>query len=138
MAELKTKVNDASVAKFLDAIPDPEKRKDAKAVAKIMQAATKSKPKMWGTSIVGFGTYRYKGASGRSGDWFPLGFSPRKQALTIYVVEGFKRHEKLLTKLGKHKRSAGGCLYINRLADVHLPTLTKIVNATAKLKGVPE
>lgn len=133
--ELKTKVNDASVAKFIEAIPDPEKRKDAKTVAKIMQAATKSKPKMWGTSIVGFGTYRYQGASGRGGEWFPVGFSPRKQALTIYIVEGLKKHTKLLAKLGKHTHSGGGCLYIKRLSDVDLPTLTKIVQATAKLKG---
>lgn len=133
--ELKTRVNDASVAKFLDAIPDSEKRKDAKTLVKIMQAATKSTPKMWGASIVGFGTYRYTGASGRGGEWFPVGFSPRKQALTIYIIEGFKKHAKLMAKLGKHKCSGGGCLYIKRLSDVDLPTLTKIVQATAKLKG---
>ncbi len=85
---LKTVVNDASVAKFLDAIPDPERRTDAKVVAKMMQAATKSKPKMWGTSIVGFGTFHYKGASGREGDWMLIGLSPRKQALTLYLLGG--------------------------------------------------
>lgn len=131
--ELKTKVNDASVAKFLGAIEDPEQRKDAKAVAKIMQAATKSKPKMWGPSIVGFGDYHYKGASGREGDWFRVGLSPRKQALTLYFVGGFQKHAKLLAKLGKHTRSGGGCLYIKRLSDVHLPTLTKLVEDAAKI-----
>jgi len=134
MAELKTKVNDGSVAKFLDAIPDEEKRKDAKAVAKIMQSATKSKPKMWGASIVGFGDYHYKGASGREGDWFRVGLSPRQQALTLYLIGGFAKHEKLLAKLGKHTKSAGGCLYIKRLSDVHVPTLTKLVEAAAKVK----
>lgn len=135
MAELKTQVNDASVAKFLDAIPDPEKRRDAKAVAKLMQAATKSKPKMWGKSIVGFGDYHYKYATGREGDWFRVGLSPRKQALTLYVAGGLKTHAKLLAKLGPHTQSGGGCLYIKRLSDVHMPTLTRLVRDAAKVSA---
>lgn len=129
---LKTVVNDASVAKFLDAIPDPERRTDAQVVAKMMQAATKAKPKMWGPSIVGFGTFHYKGASGREGDWMLIGLSPRKQALTLYLLGGFQKHTTLLAKLGKHTHSGGGCLYIKRLSDVHLPTLRKIIQVSTK------
>ena len=131
---LKTQPTNASVTKFLDAIPDAERRKDAKAVAKIMEAATKSKPVMWGTGIVGFGTFQYTGANGKGGDWFPVGLSPRKQALTVYLMGGFKSHADLLAKLGPHTHSAGGCLYIRHLSDVHLPTLKKLIEASAKYK----
>ena len=131
MAELKTKVNDASVQKFLNGIPDDEKRQDAFAIVDIMRKATKAEPKMWGSSIVGFGSYHYKYASGREGDWFLVGFSPRKQNLTLYIMAGFDQHGELVKSLGKHSGSKT-CLYIKRLRDIHLPTLRKLVQQSVK------
>jgi hypothetical protein len=130
MAELKTKLNDASVTGFLNRIGDEQKRRDAFVILKMMGAVTKAKPKMWGSSIVGFGNYHYKYASGREGDWFITGFSPRKQNLTLYFHGGFKRHAALLTKLGKHKISGGACLYVNKLDDIHLPTLRQLIRVS--------
>ena len=126
MAELKTKLNKASVTKFLNGIKDETKRKDAFTISKIMQKVTKEKPKMWGSSIVGFGSYHYKGASGREGDWPLTGFSPRAQNLTLYIMPGFERYEALLKKLGKHKLGKS-CLYINRLEDVDTSVLAKLI-----------
>jgi hypothetical protein len=131
MAELKTKQTDESVTAFLNNIADEQKRKDAFAISKIMQTATKSPPKMWGSSIVGFGTYRYKYASGREGDWMLVGFSPRKQNLTLYIMAGFEQYGALLKKLGKYK-TAKSCLYINRLDDIDLPTLKELVKQSVK------
>jgi hypothetical protein len=131
MAELKTKRNDASVGDFLDAIKDEQVRKDCLAIADIMQKATKAKPQMWGAGIVGFGSRRYKYASGREIDWMLIAFSPRKQNITLYISSGFEGYDELTAKLGKH--SCGkGCLYIKRLSDVHLPTLKKLINASVK------
>jgi len=131
MAELKTKRNDASVDDFLDAIKDEQVRKDCRAIADIMQNATKAKPHMWGSGIVGFGSRRYKYASGREIDWMLIAFSPRKQNITLYISSGFEGYDELTVKLGKH--SCGkGCLYIKRLSDVHLPTLKKLINASVK------
>jgi hypothetical protein len=124
MAELKTKATDASVAKFLKGIKDEDARADCEALAKLMRRATGSKPRMWGPSIVGFGSYHYKYASGREGDWFLAGFSPRKQSLTLYCMGGLDAD--LMKKLGRHK-VGGSCLYIKRLADVDVPTLEKLV-----------
>ena len=132
MAELKTKQTDASVKDFLNQIPDKQRRDDCFAVAKMMEEATGAKPKMWGTSIVGFGSYRYKYASGREGDWMMIGFSPRKNDLTIYLITGFQKHPELMEQLGKHKASKGSCLYIKRLDDVHVPTLKKLIKASVK------
>jgi len=115
--DVKTKVNDASVTDFLNSVTDEQKRKDSLAILKIMKQMTKEEPKMWGASIVGFGSYHYKGASGREGDWMQIGFSPRKQNLTLYLMGGFNAHTDLLKKLGKHKTSVG-CLYIKKLEDV--------------------
>jgi hypothetical protein len=127
MAELKTQKNKASVAKFLDAIPDETRRKDAKEVLRLMREITGKKPVMWGTAIIGFDEYHYKSErSNQEGDWPMTAFSPRKQHLTIYIMPGFKKYDTLLKKLGKHKRSVS-CLYINRLSDIHLPTLSKII-----------
>jgi uncharacterized protein DUF1801 len=126
MAELKTKLNDASVEKFLNSIPDEQKRNDSFTIVKLMQQAAKAEPKMWGSSIVGFGSYHYKSASGREGDWMLIGFSPRKQNLTLYIGSGFDEYEALLKKLGKHS-TGKGCLYIKRLDDVHLPTLKTMI-----------
>ena len=101
--ELKTKVNDASVTKFIEGVADEQKRNESFEILKLMKQVTKEEPKMWGASIIGFGSYHYKGASGREGDWFLTGFSPRKQALTVYLNHGFDAHKDLLKKLGKYK-----------------------------------
>ena len=131
MAELKTKRNDVSVDDYLDSIKDEQVREDCLAIADIMQKATKAKPQMWGPSIVGFGSRRYKYASGREIDWMLIAFSPRKQNITLYISSGFEGYDELTAKLGKH--SCGkGCLYIKRLSDVHLPTLKKLINASVK------
>ena len=131
MAELKTKLNDASVDDFLNAIKDEQVRKDCRAIADMMQKATKAKPQMWGSPFVGFGTRRYKYASGREIDWMLIAFSPRKQNITLYISSGFEGYDELMAQLGKH--SCGkGCLYIKRLSDVHLPTLNKLINASVK------
>jgi hypothetical protein len=130
-AELKTQRNSSSVKAFLDSVADERKRKDAKAVSALMANVTGEKPTMWGTSIVGFGTYHYKGASGREGDWMLAGFSPRKDSLTLYLMSGFQEHGELLAKLGKHKTSTG-CLYLKSLDDVHMPTLKTLVRRSVK------
>lgn len=126
--EPKTKKNNQSVTAFLNAIEDPQKRKDAKTILKLMKEVTKEKPVMWGDSIVGFGTYHYKYASGQEGDWMITAFSPRKQNLTIYIMPGynFPGYQDLLDKLGPHK-TGKSCLYIKRLEDIHLPTLKKLI-----------
>lgn len=131
MAEIKTKLNDASVDDFLNAIKDEQVREDCWAIVDIMQKATRAKPQMWGSSIVGFGSYHYKYASGREGDWMLVAFSPRKQNITLYISPGFEGYGELLAKLGKH--SCGkACIYIKRLSDVHLPTLKKLINGSVK------
>ena len=132
MSELKTKVNDASVTAFLNKIEDEEKRKDSFEILKIMTQVTKEEPKMWGSSIVGFGSYHYKGASGREGDWLLTGFSPRKQNLTLYLMGGFNTHTDLLKKLGKHKTSVG-CLYIKKLEDVDVKVLKELIKKSMKV-----
>ncbi len=132
-AELKTQRNRASVAAFLKSVADPERRADCAALLALMKTATGAKAEMWGTSIVGFGSFRYRGASGREGDWMLTGFSPRKQNMTVYVMSGFGPFAELMPKLGKYKISGGSCLYFNRLADLHLPTLRKIVKQSVAL-----
>lgn len=129
MAELKTKLNDASVDTFIDAIKDDGVRADCRAIIDIMQKAAKAPPRMWGASIVGFGSYHYKYASGREADWMLVGFSPRKQNITLYIMAGFSKYEELLATLGTFT-TGKSCLYIKRLADVHLPTLKKLVAAS--------
>ncbi len=131
MAELKTKPNDVSVATFLDSIADEEIRKDCEAIAKMMESATNSKPKMWGGSIVGFGRYHYVYASGREGDWMLTGFSARKKAITLYIMAGFERYDSLLARLGKYTHGKS-CLYIKRLSDIHLPTLNELLRASVE------
>ena len=127
MADAKTKATTISVSKFLNAIADDARRKDAKTVLKIMRGTTGEKPKMWGTAIVGFGNYHYKYASGREGDWCLTGFSPRKQALSIYIMSGFKGQDALMKKLGKHKIGKS-CLYVKKLDDIDLKILEKLVS----------
>ena len=131
MAELKTKKTSASVGAFLDAVPDATTRKDCRTLVQMMKKATKAQPKMWGPSIVGFGDYRYKYESGREGDWFRAGFSPRKNALTLYVMSGFPKHAELMSKLGKHK-TGKGCLYIKQLADVDMRVLEQLIERSVK------
>ncbi len=126
MAELKTKVNEASVEEFLSSIPDEKKRKDAFEVLELMQTITKQPPKMWGTNIVGFGSYTYKYQSGREGEWFLTGFSPRKGDVSIYLGTGYEPDTTLLQELGKHTMGKS-CLYIKRLEDIKLPVLKKLI-----------
>jgi len=126
MAELKTRPTIASVEKFLNGIADEQRRKDCFRVLEIMKAATKAEPEMWGTSIVGFGRHNYKYESGTKGEWFLTGFSPRKEALTLYLMGGSGRHPDLLKKLGKHK-TGRACLYIKKLDDIDLPTLRQLI-----------
>lgn len=131
MAELKTKITDASVDQFINNIEDEEKRKDCMEILKMMKQATKAEPKMWGTSIVGFGDTHYKYASGREGDWFITGFSPRKQNLTLYVMGSFTAQGDLLKKLGKHSTGVG-CLYIKKLKDVDTKVLKELIEKSVK------
>lgn len=125
-AKLKTRETEKSVKKFLDKITDKKRREDCYTVLEMMKRATKAEPKMWGTSIVGFGSYHYKYESGREGDWFQLGFSSRKQSLTLYIiVAGFEGYGELLKKLGNLK-TGRSCLYINSLEDIDMAILEKI------------
>ncbi|HMH31399.1 MAG TPA: DUF1801 domain-containing protein [Puia sp.] len=131
LAEIKTKPTSSSVAGFIDGIPDEQKRKDSQVILKLMEKATKEKPKMWGSSMIGFGDVRYKSpASGREVDWFKIGFSPRKANLSLHLID-MQRHADVLKKLGKHK-TGDGCLYINKLEDVDIKVLEKIITAAAK------
>jgi hypothetical protein len=131
LAEIKTKPTTVSVQDFIDSIPNEQKRKDSQVILQLMKKASKQEPKMWGSSIIGFGDVRYKSpSSGREVDWFKIGFSPRKANLTIYLID-MQRHADSLTKLGKHK-TGGGCLYINKLEDVDIKVLEKMIAAAVK------
>ena len=129
--DLKTKVSDESVEVFLNSVADEQKRKDSFEILELMEQVTKEPPRMWGSSIVGFGSYHYEGAGGREGDWMLTGFSPRKQNLTLYLMGGFDQHEELLKKLGKYKTSVG-CLYIKKLDDVDRNILKELVAESIK------
>jgi len=131
MAELKTKQTTASVEDFINAVKDENVREDCWAVVKLMQDITKAEPKMWGPSIVGFGLYTYRYASGKTGDWMLTGFSPRKQNLTLYVMPGFDGYDELMDKLGNFT-CGKSCIYVKRLSDLHLPTLKKLITASIK------
>lgn len=127
VAQLKTRENDQSVAAFLATVADPERRRECETIVALMQRATGEPPRMWGASIVGFGRYRYRSpATGREGDWMLTGFSPRKQALTLYLMSGFAPLADLMKKLGKHS-TGGSCLYVKRLAEVDLKVLEQAV-----------
>lgn len=132
MAELKTKKNDASVEDFLNTIKDEQIRTDCFEISKLMSQVTKAEPKMWGSSIIGFGQYHYKYASGRENDWMLVGFSPRKQNITLYIMAGFDRYDELLAKLGKFT-TGKSCLYIKKLADVDKKVLKKLVTESVKV-----
>ncbi len=128
MAANKTQRTKASVKAFLDSIPDSDRRRDAKALATLMRSATGERPAMWGTSIVGYGETTYEGRTGEV-DWFPVGFSPRKAALVLYLMGGLKANAVLLRTLGRHK-VGGGCLYLTRFADVDEKVLARLVKAS--------
>jgi hypothetical protein len=129
MAELKTKVTDESVTIFLNTVADNTKRKDSFEIIEMMKQVTGLQPKMWGTSIIGFGSYHYKYESGHEGDMCIIGFSPRKQNIAIYGMGGEERNQDLLKALGKHK-TGKGCLYINKLSDVNSDILKNIFKAS--------
>ncbi len=131
MAENKTQENDASVEAFLNAIEDETKRRDSFTILDLMRRVTGAEPKMWGDSIVGFGKYQYQYASGRTGDWFRVGFSPRKQDLTIYLTYGFEQHIDLIKQLGRHK-TGKACLYIRKLTEVDLSALEELIRRSAE------
>lgn len=134
VAEIKTKENDASVEAFIAGVPDEQKRQDCHTLLKLMEKATKEKPRMWGASLVGFGNLRYKSpTSGREVDWFRIGFSPRKANLSLYLTMDIKAHAEVLQKLGKQKTGAG-CLYITKLADVDMKVLEGMIKAAAQKK----
>jgi len=131
VAVIKTKPTSSSVVGFIDSIPDEQKRKDSYVILKLMEKAMKQKPKMWGSSMIGFGDVRYKSpTSGREVDWFKIGFSPRKANFSLHLID-LQRHADALKKLGKHKTGMG-CLYINKLEDVDIKVLEKIIAAAAK------
>ncbi|MFX0030143.1 MAG: DUF1801 domain-containing protein [Candidatus Hermodarchaeota archaeon] len=131
MTELKTRPNDKNVIEFLNNVENTRRREDSFEILKLMKEITQEEPVMWGNSIVGFGTYHYKYASGREADWLQIGFSPRKQYLTIYIMDGFDKYKELLTKLGKHK-TGKSCLYINKLDDLSVPILKEIIIESVK------
>ncbi|MGB5246308.1 MAG: DUF1801 domain-containing protein [Woeseia sp.] len=131
MAELKTSKTRASVSAFLNGIEDKKRRAECKAVAKMMREATGCKPEMWGPAMVGYGSYHFKYASGREGDWFIAGFSPRKTALTVYIMPGFAMYDKLMAKLGKHK-TGKSCLYLSSLDDVDKDVLRELIEQSVR------
>jgi hypothetical protein len=131
MSDLKTQPTAARVADFLAAIPDEARRADCQALAVLMERATGAPPTMWGASIIGFGRYHYRYASGREGDWFLTGFAPRKSDLTLYIMVGFDGYEPLLARLGRHK-TGKSCLYVKRLADLDLAALEELVTASVR------
>ena len=132
LAEIKTKQNSSSVEDFIASIPEEQKRKDSQIILKMMEKATKEKPQMWGSSLIGFGKLRYKSpATGREVDWFKMGFSPRKANLSLHMGLNVQKHAENLEKLGKYKTGVG-CLYINKLVDVDIKVLEKMISAAAK------
>ncbi len=131
LAVIKTKPTSLNVNDYIDGIADEQKRKDSHTILKLMEKAMKEKPKMWGSSMIGFGDVRYKSpATGREVDWFKIGFSPRKANLSLHLMD-LKRHADSFSKLGKYK-TGSGCLYINKLEDIDLKILEKIITAAAK------
>ena len=132
----KTTLNNASVSDFLNKIPEQQLRKDCFDIVDMMQSAAKAEPRMWGSSIIGFGEHTVQYAGGREAQWMVTGFSPRKQNIALYIGSSFPEHDELLAQLGTH--SCGkGCLYIKKLSDVHLPTLKKMVSASVRHKLKP-
>lgn len=131
MTELKTQKNNASVTAFLDSIEDEKKRQDSYAIVELMKEAANADPVMWGTSIIGFGTYHYKYASGREGDWMMAGFSPRKQNLTLYITGGFERYGDLMSQLGKYT-TGKGCIYVKKLEHINQDVFRELVKQSVE------
>ena len=131
MAELKTRANSASVADFLETVDNPQKRADCRKIAAMMRRATGKRAKMWGSSIIGYGSYHYQYDSGQEGDWMITGYSPRKAAITLYIMPGFSQYDALMKKLGKHK-TGKSCLYINKLADVDETVLETLITKSVE------
>jgi len=131
MAQNKTQPTKDSVEDFLNAVEGEVRKKDAFVLLDLIKKITKLEAVLWGPSLIGFGKMHYKYKSGREGDWFQVGFSPRKQNLTIYIMPGFKRYEELMKKLGKHK-TGKGCLYINKLTDVDMNVLTELITQSSE------
>lgn len=131
MAELKTKKNNASVSAFIKGIEDPAQRADCRKISAMMKKATGSRPKMWGTSIVGFGSYSYTNTAGKNFEWMLTGFSPRKQATSVYIMPGFKKFDALMKKLGRYK-TGKSCLYVKRLEDVDERVLEQLIAESVK------
>ena len=132
MSDLKTQPHDGNVEAFLQSVEHDKRREDSFVVLEMMKEITGEEPRMWGPSIVGFGNYHYKYESGREGDFFLAGFSPRKQNLTLYIMSGFSHYEELLQKLGKHK-TGKSCLYINKLENVDLGVLKEMIRESVKM-----
>jgi len=131
LSDLKTRPTDASVEAFIDAVDHAGRREDARILLDLMGRATGEEPVMWGTSIVGYGSYHYRYASGQEGDWPITGFSPRRQNLSIYIMTGFEDYQALLSRLGKHK-TGKSCLYVNKLDDVDMEALEELVRTSAE------
>ena len=131
MAELKTKRNKGDVKAFLNSVTVEKKRQDSFTILEMMKQVTGKEPEMWGDSIVGFGSYHYKYASGREADWMLTGFSPRKQSMTLYIMSGFDEYDLLLSKLGKHS-TGKSCLYIKKVEDVDMDVLKELVKQSVE------
>ena len=131
MADMKTKETDASVEAYLNQVEDEKKREESFQILELMREVTGEEPKMWGDSMVGFGSYHYRYESGREGDMFLAGFAPRKRNFSLYIMAGFEEYDDLLQRLGKHK-TGKSCLYVNKLADVDLQVLRELVRASVE------
>lgn len=129
MAELKTRPTRAGVTRFVAALEDPRRRKESRELLRLFREVTGKRPVLWGTSIIGYGQYHYRYRSGREGDWMVTGFSPRKQALSIYIMPGFGRYTALMKRLGKY-RTGVSCLYVRKLEDVDVDVLRELVAAS--------
>ncbi len=136
MTGLKTQPNDANVNEFIQSVEDEQRRSDCLTLLPIMQRITQTQPTMWGDSIIGFGSYHYENRSGRGGDWFITGFSPRKRELTVYIMPGFQNYSALLEQLGKH-RLGKSCLYIKKLSDINITILESLIaQSVADMKSM--
>jgi hypothetical protein len=132
LVEIQTKETSASVEDFINKVKDEQQREDSFVILEMMKKATKQEPKMWGSSLIGFGNVRYKSPkTGREVDWLRIGFSPRKANISLYLTMSIKEHEETLKKLGKHKTGVG-CLYINKLADVDVKVLKGLIETSLK------
>lgn len=138
LAEIKTKSTAASVEDFINTVKDEQKRKDSFVLLELMKKASGEEPRMWGSSLIGFGSKRYKSpATGREVDWLRIGFSPRKANLSLHISVGIKDHAAALEKLGKHKTGVG-CLYINKLEDIDIKVLKGMIEASLKARPAGE